>query len=231
MIRVIPSFLFNVFMFASGAVLSAYGRTLVWWAPARLPALERFWARLCLGALRLLCGITLRVEGPVPPGGGVIIAAQHQSAMDIFIGLAVLRFPSFVLKQELLRLPLFGKLLLPGGMVAVDRDGGGAALRKMVAECREKLAAGRPIVIFPEGTRVPPGARGALQPGVVALAHALGVPVIPLSTDSGKRWGKQAFLKTPGPVAIKFHPALPPSLRREDMLAALAECYYGVESK
>jgi 1-acyl-sn-glycerol-3-phosphate acyltransferase len=227
MIRLLPSLLFNIVMFGSGALLSLYGLALARFAPARLPELPRFWARLTLAALRLLCGVRVDVIGQPPSGGGVIIAAQHQSAMDIFVGLALLHRPAFVLKQELLRLPLFGGLLEPTGMVAVDRDGGAPALRKMVAACRLRLAEGRPIVIFPEGTRVAPGASGALQPGVVALAHALNVPVIPLGTDSGTRWGRKAFWKSPGPVNVRFFPALPPGLRREEMLAALAACFYG----
>jgi 1-acyl-sn-glycerol-3-phosphate acyltransferase len=226
MTRLLPSITFNIVMFGSGLVLSLVALAVNLLAPSRVIAIGKFWSRLTLAALRLFCGITLEITGDIPPAGGVIIAAQHQSAMDILVLLVLLKNPAFVLKQELLKIPLFGNLLKPAGMIAVDRAGGAAALRKMVADSTARLAAGRPIVIFPEGTRVAPGARGTLHPGIVALAKALDVPVIPVTTDSGRRWGRKAFFKTPGPVHVRFRPALPPGLNRPAMIAALEACYY-----
>jgi 1-acyl-sn-glycerol-3-phosphate acyltransferase len=227
MIRLLPSIVFNIVMFGGGLVLSLYGLLLLRVAPGGLPGLGRFWAGMCLRALRLCCGVRLAVGGAPPPAGGVIIAAQHQSELDILVLLALLRRPAFVMKQELRRIPLFGALLAPAGMIAVDRAGGAAALRAMVADCRAAIAAGQPIVIFPEGTRMAPGVRGALRPGIVALARALNVPVVPVSTDSGRCWGRKSFLKTPGTVHVNFHEALPATARREDILVALAEYFYG----
>ena len=223
------SIAFNIAMFGSGLILSLYGTALKYLAPARLPGLGRFWARFTLAALRVCCNIDLQITGAenLPRGQGAIIAAQHQSALDIMVWLSLLDAPAYVMKQELLRIPLFGPLLLPAGMIAVDRAGAAGALRKMVAECRLAVAAGRPIVIFPEGTRVAPGARVPLQPGIVALAKALGVPVIPAGTNSGTRWGRLAFRKTPGSVRLTILPALPPSLPREAILDALETCFYG----
>jgi 1-acyl-sn-glycerol-3-phosphate acyltransferase len=132
-----------------------------------------------------------------------------------------------VLKQQLLRLPVIGPLLIPCGFIPVDRDGGTPALRKMLADCREAAAVGRPIVIFPEGTRVVPGQRGTLQPGIVALAKMLNLPVIPAATNSGLFWGRQAFHKYPGTLRVKIFPALRGGATRGDILRQLEQCYYG----
>jgi 1-acyl-sn-glycerol-3-phosphate acyltransferase len=231
----IRSVLVHAVMVVSGLLLSLYGLFLMRFAPRgvagrQLPAIGALWARITLAALRVLRGVRIEVTGEIPAGGGVIIAAQHQSELDIFVLLTLLRRPSFVLKQELQKIPIFGAVLTPAGLVAVDRAGGAAALRKMVADCRTQLAAGRPIVIFPEGTRVAPGARGDLQPGVVALARALDVPVIPVTTNSGLRWPRAGLLKTPGPVHVTVGPPLPPKLPRPDFLAALAARFYGQQA-
>jgi 1-acyl-sn-glycerol-3-phosphate acyltransferase len=186
------------------------------------------WARISLAALRLICGVRIDVVGleHLPRAGPALIAAQHQSAFDTLVWLTLLPRPAYVLKQELLRLPLFGKLLLPSGFIAVDRTGGAAALRKMVADCRTAVAAGRQIVIFPEGTRVPPGEQAVLQPGVVALAHALDLPVIPAATNSGLFWGRNAFNKQPGRLQIRIYSPLRVGARREEIMSALVGMFY-----
>jgi 1-acyl-sn-glycerol-3-phosphate acyltransferase len=214
-------------MVGAGMVLSLWGLLMLRVAPPRMQAMPRLWASVCLWALRVFCGVTIRVEGAENmPRGRAVIAAQHQSALDILILLTVLPAPAFVLKQELLKIPLFGDLLLPAGNIAVDRSGAAPALRKLVTECRAALAAGRQVVIFPEGTRVAPGLRAPLQPGIVAIARATDAPVIPLSTNSGLRWGARAFGKTPGIVTIRLWPPLPAGLRREEIIAELEQVFY-----
>jgi 1-acyl-sn-glycerol-3-phosphate acyltransferase len=96
----------------------------------------------------------------------------------------------------------------------------------METGCREAVAAGRQIVIFPEGTRVPPGERGTIQPGIVALARALKLPVIPAATNSGSHWGKRAFKKYPGTVTVKLYPPVRESLQREELTRELEHRYY-----
>ncbi len=215
-------------MIVSGLMLSLWGTGLRVIAPQRLTRLAQFWARLCLAALRLCCGIDIRVAGLENlPAGGAIIAAQHQSALDILVWLVALPYPALVFKQELKKIPFFGPLLAPAGMIPVDRGGGSAALRKMLQDCRAAAAEGRQVVIFPEGTRVAPGARVALQPGIVALAKSAGVPVLPAVTDSGQCWGPRAFTKTPGTVRVTLLPALPAGLPREQLVAELTTLYYG----
>jgi 1-acyl-sn-glycerol-3-phosphate acyltransferase len=215
-------------MFGAGLVLSVWGTALRVVAPQRLTPLAQFWARLCLTTLRLCCGINIRIEGLENlPSGGAIIAAQHQSALDILIWLVALPYPALVFKKELRKIPVFGPLLAPAGMIPVDRSGAAPALRKLLQDCRAAAADGRQVVIFPEGTRVAPGARVELQPGIVALAKSAGVPVLPAATDSGACWGPRAFAKAPGTVHVRLLPPLPAGLPREKIITELAGVYYG----
>jgi len=221
------STIFNIVMFGSAMLISLAGLPFRYLAPSKVIFFGQFWARLNVAALRLICGIPLQVEGLEHlPQGPMILAAQHQSAYDILVWLSLLDRPVYVLKRELLRLPLFGWLLVPAGMIPIDRSGGGGTLRKMVEACRNIIGHGRPIVIFPEGTRVAYGVEVKVQPGIVALARALNVPVVPAATNSGARWGRKAFWKTPGPVRVKIYPPISPNLPREEMLRHLSACYY-----
>ncbi len=222
------SLFFIIAMYGSGFGYSLWGTVLRRVAPGRLLGLGQSWARFVLASLRLCCGITVEVSGAanLPAAGGALIAAQHQSAFDVMVWLTLLPRPSYVLKQELLKIPLFGGLLVPSGFIAIDRAGGAGSLRGMIAACQAAIAAGRQIVIFPEGTRVAYGERAAVQAGIVALARALDVPVIPAATDSGRRWGRRAFVKTPGPARVKIYPALSQRLPRAEMIAALNRHFY-----
>ncbi len=219
---------FNLVMYAAGAALSLWGQVLLRTAPQRLIGLGQLWGWITLAALRRLCGITIDVKGRehLPVGGGALIAAQHQSAFDTLVWLTLLPRPTYVLKHELLRLPLLGSLLVPAGLIAVDRAGGLMVMRKLLADCRAAIADGRQIVIFPEGTRVAPGERIVLQTGVAAIAKTLDLPIIPAATDSGRFWGRQAFRKRAGTLHIRLYPALPAGLPRQEMMDRLAEVFY-----
>jgi 1-acyl-sn-glycerol-3-phosphate acyltransferase len=222
------SLAFNIVMFGAGTLLSLCGWVLKVTAPQYVINLGMLWARISLAALRLFCGVRIDIAGEnyLPQTGPALIAAQHQSAFDTLVWLTLLPRPAYVLKRELLRLPLLGPLLLPSGFIAVDRAGGATALRKMVADCRKAVASGRQIVIFPEGTRVSPGEQAVLQPGVVALAHALDLPVIPAATNSGLFWGRNAFNKRPGRLRIRVFPPLRVGARREEIISALTGIFY-----
>ena len=228
MMILLRSLAFNIVMFAAGAGLSLLARLTMRLRPHAPIVLGTLWARISLAALRRLCGIEIEVTGAefLPAAGPAVIAAQHQSAFDTLVWLTLIHHPAYVLKQELTRLPLMGKLLVPSGFIAVDRAGGAPDLRKMLTDCRAAAAAGRQIVIFPEGTRVPPGARGVMQPGIVALSKSLDLPIIPAATNSGLYWGKTAFRKYPGRIRIKIYPPLPGHQPRGEILAQLMHCFY-----
>ena len=192
-------------------------------APGWPHAIARFWARLILGGLRHICRITYTVEGAENlPAGPALVTSMHQSAFDTIVWLLLVPNPAYVLKIELTRIPLFGAMCALTGMIAVDRDAGATAIRTLLRAADAVVAQGRKIVIFPEGTRVPYGQTAPLQPGIAALASHTGLPVIPVVTDSGKLWGRKAFIKRPGTIHIAILPALPSTLPRREIMTTLA---------
>lgn len=219
---VLRSALFNAIFLGGTALAALLGLPLLLAPQSWLIGYVRGWARLMVALLRLVCGIRVEVTGlgHIPPGGA-IVAAKHQSAFDTVIWLALLPAPAYVLKKELLAIPLWGWFARRCGHVPVDRRGGGPALKRMVRATQALLLAGRPVVIFPEGTRTAPGERRPYQPGVAAIAAAAHAPVVPVATDSGRRWGRRAFRKEPGVIHVSVLPALPAGLPRAALMTAL----------
>jgi 1-acyl-sn-glycerol-3-phosphate acyltransferase len=173
------------------------------------------WAHTLVFAVRIICGIRLEVTGleRIPPGAA-LISSRHQSAFDTFVWLTLLPQCCYVLKQELMRVPLFGSLIAATGMIPIDRDAGTAAIRILLRESDRAVREGMQIVIFPEGTRSEPGKPEPLQPGILALAARTGLPIIPVSTDSGLCWGRRAFRKRPGTIHIVIGDPIPPTADR-----------------
>lgn len=225
------SLLFNIYFYGLTvifAVSSLAGRVLrMGGTPVWAMSLARRWAKSVLAGLKPICGITYVVTGAehLPRNGPGLVASNHQSAFDTMVWLTLLHQPAYVLKQELMRIPLFGSMCRLSGMIAVDRGAGANAIRSLLRAADVVKAEGRVIVIFPEGTRVPPGTVGTLHPGVAALASRTKLPVIPVVTDSGARWGRRAFRKIPGVIRIAVLPPLPAGLTREELMVRLAEIY------
>jgi 1-acyl-sn-glycerol-3-phosphate acyltransferase len=180
------------------------------------------WIDGTLFLLRLICGLGCRELGLEHfPHGPAIIAAKHQSAWETLFLSRRLNHPAFILKRELLMIPLFGWFIRKVGMIAVDRTGKAAALKQMVRDANAAFAQGRQIIIFPEGTRVAPGVHKPYQPGIAALYGQLNVPVVPVALNSGLYWGREAFTKKPGRILIEYLPAIPPGLDRKAFMAEL----------
>lgn len=219
----VRALLFNLYFFGLTTVLSIAGIAVRILAPHRAYAFARFWCGLVIAGARRICGIELVITGAehLPRGGAALLACQHQSAYDTFLWMLLLPRTCYVLKKELTRIPLFGPLLGLAGMIAVNRRAGASALRALLQATEAARAEGRQIVIFPEGTRVPPGQHVALQPGIAAIASRLNLPVIPVATDSGYRWGRRAFRKSPGVVHVAIGAPIPAGTRRGDLLDAI----------
>jgi 1-acyl-sn-glycerol-3-phosphate acyltransferase len=221
---ILRSALFNLVFFGATFVLTLYGTAVRLVARHRVLGVAKLWAWFVIGSLRVICGIRVEVSGrDTLPSGAALIASAHQSAFDTLIWLLLVPRCCYVMKQELVRIPLFGQLLLASGMIAIDRSRGGAALRGLMRDAEDAARAGRQIVIFPEGTRAEPGAVLPLQPGIAALAAQTGLPVIPVLTDSGRYWGRRAFRKQPGTIRIVIRPPLPAGLRRDELMRRLRE--------
>jgi 1-acyl-sn-glycerol-3-phosphate acyltransferase len=189
--------------------------------PRRLSApYSRLWVRVTLWLLKIIAGLSHQVRGPAP-SGPVILAPKHESAWDTFIFLILCDNPAYVLKQELFDLPFYGWFSRKLGMIGVDRAGGASALRGMLLETRAALAQGRPIVIFPQGTRTQAGSGKPYQPGIYAVYRDSGVPVVPVALNSGCFWAKKAYLKRAGAITLEYLPPIPPGLDRKSFMERL----------
>ena len=160
-------------------------------------------------------GIRARVEG-ILPDGAYLFAVKHQSMFETVEMVRLTRLPVIVMKKELADIPLFGFLTKQYGAIPVERTAGAKALRAMVVAGKEAIAAGRPVAIYPEGTRVRVGETPELKSGFAALYRALALPVVPVAVDSGRLWGR-GLVHQAGVVTFKFGETIPPGLKREDV--------------
>ena len=217
------SLLFTAWLYLSMPII-AIGLSPILLAPHRyVQGVCKLWARIALFGLRWIAGVKVEVRGlENAPSGAALIASKHQGMLDIVALLAVLPDACFVMKKELMPLPFFGWFAWRAKMIAVDRAGHAKALKDMTRQAKDRLAEGRQIVIFPEGTRSDPETMLALQPGIAALASRTGLPVIPVATDSGLYWGRRSFIKTPGTIRVVIGEPLPVGMRREELMRRLA---------
>jgi 1-acyl-sn-glycerol-3-phosphate acyltransferase len=185
-------------------------------------AVIRLWVRGIRTLARVICGITFRSEGRENiPKGPCIIAAQHQSSFETYEMFVEFEQPVFVLKRELIFIPVIGWFMQRAGLVHIDRGAGATAMRKMLREAQAAVDTGHQVIIFPEGTRAKPGTVVPYKPGIVALYTHCDAPVIPMALNTGHIWGKTRILKRPGEIVFRYLPALPKGLGKEEMLAEL----------
>jgi 1-acyl-sn-glycerol-3-phosphate acyltransferase len=177
------------------------------------------WSRSVLFGLKHIAGLGIEVRGHVPVGAA-FIAAKHFSMWETVAAVAMLRDPAIVLKRELLWIPLYGWFAAKHDMIPIDRRAGAKAVRRMREAAKRAIDAGRPIVIFPEGTRKKPGAPPDYKPGVAALYSLLGLPCIPLAHNSGLFWSGW-FLRKPGMIVVEFLEPIAPGLPRQDFMNML----------
>ena len=180
--------------------------------------LSRTWARATLWGLKVFAGIGFEVRG-LPPTGPVLVASKHMSMWDTLALFLVLDSPSIVLKRELLYIPFYGWFLWRAAAIPIDRSARASALRKMSQAANHALGEGRPLLIFPEGTRKKPGAAPDYKPGVAGLYGMLEVPCVPVALNSGVYW--TSFLKHPGTITLEFLEVIPPGLKRGAFMALL----------
>ena len=175
-----------------------------------------------------LLGTRVAVEGAIPPGA-YLIAVKHQSMFETLEMMRIARTPIVVLKNELSRLPGFGWATRSYGVIPVDREAGAKALRGMLAAAKEAVASGRPILIYPEGTRVRPGETPPLQAGFAGLYKALGLPVVPVALDSGRLWGRNLPIRS-GTVHFLVGEVIPAGLKRDEIEARVHAAINVLES-
>lgn len=217
------SITFQIVFLSWSTLIALYGLIpLAFRNRQHLFSIGAFWADSINWLLRVICNIHVRIEGTEHiPAGPAMIAAKHQSLWDTAIVLRLFRGPAIVMKQELLRVPIYGALCRAQGMIAVDRDGGAKALKQMLKDARAAAQDGRKILIFPQGTRTLPGEAAPYQPGVVALYRDLKLPVVPVALNSGFFWPKRGVLRRPGTIVLRFLPAIPAGLDRDTFMQEL----------
>ena len=206
-------------LFILALVLVTPPYALIALATFPLPPLARYriisgWSRLVVSLAKLILRIDWQIEGrenlPARPS---VILAQHQSAWETMAFQLIFPPQVLVLKRELLWIPFFGWGLALMSPIAINRSRGVAALRAIARRGRERLAQGFWVVVFPEGTRVPPGTTRAYHPGGAWLACASGAPVVPVAHNAGLFWPRNAFIKRPGTVTVRIGPPIEPANR------------------
>lgn len=182
----------------------------------------RFWVRSTLWLHRAIVGIGAEVRGRENiPTGGFLVASKHQSAWETLKLVELFPRPAFILKRELLWVPLFGWYLRRTGMIPVDRGKRSAALEAITTRARAAVAEGRQVIIFPEGTRRPPLAPAEYRYGVTRLYRDLGVPCLPIALDSGLFWPRRSFAHRRGVITLACLEPIPPGRDPDEFAAVL----------
>ncbi|PCJ59393.1 MAG: 1-acyl-sn-glycerol-3-phosphate acyltransferase [Rhodospirillaceae bacterium] len=226
------SALFNL-LFFGGTTFLAFACLPILLLPRRyLICLQRFWTGGMAWLLSHVVGITAEIRGrEYLPEGAFLVASKHQSAWETMAYVFLLRDPSFVLKREILLIPVFGLYVRKAGLVPIDRTRGVAALRRMLRSAGKAAEEGRPIVIFPEGTRVAPGSHSPYHAGIVALYTHLHLPVVPVALNSGLYWSRRSFLKRPGKIVLEFLPPIPEGLGKSAFLEEVEQRIEGATDR
>ncbi len=221
----IRSLLFNIFGYATlivGCVVNSIvgvfspKATIYVWNYCLIP----FFA----WCLKYIAGIKIEIRGAqYIKQENVIYAGKHESAMETYVLTNFLKKAAFILKKELTYIPIFGWAQFFYGMIPVDRSAGSAAMKNMLRHAQDRVKQGRPIIIFPEGTRKQPGQDPDYKPGVALLYQHLNLPVIPVATNTGMFWKRNSFLRYPGTVVFEFLEPMPVGLDKKQFMRELEE--------
>lgn len=210
------SAIFNVIFYVNLALFLVLG-SWFFFTPRKwsIRALQT-WARSSIFLMRIITGTRMEVRGAAHiPSGPCLVAGKHQSFWETFAILPLLDDPAMVLKKELTYIPFFGWFIYKFRMIPVERGAGTQALKTMMERAQAEAAAGRQIVIMPEGTRRAPDDPPAYKPGAAAVYGKLGVPCVPFALNSGLFWPRRQFLRRPGTIIISFLEPIPAGLNRK----------------
>ena len=211
----------RLFYVGTGVLVIVMGPVLL--LPSRFArAVARFWGYMTYLLLAMI-GIRQSVHGNRHLDRQVLYAVKHQSAWETIILSWLLSAPAFVLKRELLRLPIIGWFFLKTGCIPVDRSAGMKALRDMRLAGKTLAAKGRSMLIFPQGTRIAPAVDHPFEIGVFALYEATRLPVVPVALNSGHVWPRNSWMKYPGLVTVEFLDPIDPGLDRKSFMATLKQ--------
>ena len=218
----VRGYLYTVVFFAVWLAISIVCLPLFLFPRRASVTMLKVWAATEVWLLRVICGVRLDVRGRDRiPSGPLLVASKHQSAFEIFALLPEFDDPAFVLKKELMDIPVFSLWTRRFRMIPIDRAAGARSLKQMLDKARAEIDAGRQIVIFPEGTRRPAGAPPDYKPGTEFLYQKLGVPCVPVALNSGLAWPGGSHIRYPGKIIIEFLEPIPAGLDRKAFAARL----------
>ncbi len=255
LILLLRSTLFNIFLWLWTLIYGILFFPIALTIPklAQKGIINNLWALVIIKVLRILCGIEYQVSGyQIKRDQNYIFASKHQSAWETIFFLLYMKDPIFIVKQELLYLPVYGWYLKKSGMIAINRQAGSAALLKMLKGVKNALSEGKSIIIFPEGTRVKHGVIKECNSGIAALyqiaekvaanqitmTHKVcenqnqnikndtsitPVSIVPISLDSGKYWARNAWFKHSGIIKVRIGEPLPFGMKKEELLEKIKD--------
>ncbi len=185
--------------------------------PRYLMAMAQGWAKTALWLLKVICNTGYEVRGMEKlPAGGYIMAGKHQSFWETFALLTLVKNPVFILKRELMWIPLFGWCLAKTSMIPIDRGAKTKALAMAMGRAKEEVSGnGRQLIIFPEGTRRPAGAEPSYKFGIAHIYADLGVPCVPVALNTGLYWPRRKFLRYPGTILVEILDPIPAGLDKQ----------------
>lgn len=221
---IVRSVVYNV-LFYLNLLVYLIAAIPTFWMPYRcIVDVAKAWGRTSTWLLRVICGTHVEIRGIEKiPWGPLLVASKHQSTWETFALVSLFADPTFIIKRELLWLPLFGWYAWKGQMIPVNRGARAQALAAIAKDALIHLARGRQIVIFPEGTRRPAGAEPSYKYGVVHLYGETGVPCLPIALNSGLYWRRRSLLRYPGTIRVEILDPIPPGLDKETFAARLRE--------
>ncbi|MAP94408.1 MAG: 1-acyl-sn-glycerol-3-phosphate acyltransferase [Ponticaulis sp.] len=220
--KLFRSWLFVLFLYGSMGILG-----IVWLPALLLPRSAtmlgiRIWARMALWGMRVICGATTEIRGTEHlTKEPLLVASKHQSTIDTLLPFLYLKDPCIVLKKELLWYPAFGWYAMRANMIAIDRKGSTKALKSMAEQARAAAAKGRSILIFPEGTRNPPGTPGDYKPGIALLYKEIGLDCLPVALNTGVCWPPKGVMREPGNMVVEFQPIIEKGVPRKAFMKQL----------
>lgn len=178
----------------------------------------KLYCRQALWMLNAICGLKTEIRG-APPVAAAVVAAKHQSFLDVMMMMLVLERPRFVMKRQLAYAPVFGLYALRIGAEPIDRSRGGAAIRRLKRLTRN--AADAQLVIYPQGTRLPPDAIAPYRRGVAVVYGAMNAPCHPVATNAGVFWSRRSLYRRPGLAVLEFLAPIGPGLATAEFMATL----------
>ncbi len=225
------SLIFMILLFSAAAVLSAL-ELLFFWAPFRVKwRIAVAWADFSLWAGRVVCGLDVVTEGTENiPKEPAVFLIKHTTTMEVYWQISALPPQAWVLKRELLWIPIFGWALgIVLKSIAINRQAGGSAVRQVIAQGKEKLASGLSVCIFPEGTRMPPGQTRRYGISGAALAQEVGCKIVPVAQNAGDFWPKRVLRKYPGNIRFVIGPPIDATAQEPSETNLIAQDW--IESK